>query len=177
MKTLFTLDDICNSDSLLVNMGYDGDNATLTLKKIDFVDVTSKTYDARTFIPDGDYCGDPCYVSELEFSEFPAGSMVQSKGDICSICINAEHSFIGDFDLAIICPNYDPNIPNGPGKATLKRKEAVSSPIGTPGTPDFHPEGTGGGGSHSLPIWYMSLVTADSTVESYPLTTPASFSW
>ncbi len=150
LKTLFTLDDICNSDSLLVNMGYDGDNATLTLKKIDFVDVTSKTYDARTFIPDGDYCGDPCYVSELEFSEFPAGSMVQSKGDICSICINAEHSFIGDFDLAIICPNYDPNIPNGPGKATLKRKEAVSSPIGTPGTPDFHPEGTGGGGSHYL---------------------------
>lgn len=155
LKTLFTLDDICNRDSLYVNMGYDGDNATLTLKKIDFVDISSKTYDALTYIPDGDNCGDPCYTSELEFSEFPAGSMVQSKGDICSVCINAEHSFIGDFDLALICPNYDPNNPNGLGRVVLKNKEAVpAGGSGTPGTPGFHPDGTGAGGGRWLGIPY-----------------------
>ncbi len=151
LKTLFTLDDICNRDSLYVNMGYSGDNATLILKKIDFVDINSKTYDARTFIPDGDYCGDPCYVSELEFSEFPAGSTVQSAGDICSVCINAEHSFIGDFDLAIICPNYDPNDMTGHGRAMLKRKEAVPAG-GFTDASGFHPEGTGAGGGHWLGI-------------------------
>ena len=145
LKTLFTLDDICNRDSLYVNMGYDGDNATLTLKKIDFVDVTSKTNNVRTFIPDGPQCDGPnCYTAEVEFSEFPAGSTVQSASDICSVCVNAEHSFMGDFELSVLCPIYgDPAYP-GLGKATLKAKNGDSS----------HPEGTGGGGGTYLGIPY-----------------------
>ena len=156
LKTLFTLDDICNRDSLYVNMGYDGDNATLTLKRIDFVDITSKTNNTRTFIPDGPNCDGPnCFTAEVEFSEFPAGSSVQSAGDICSICVNAEHSFMGDFDMSILCPTFgNPAFSQDHGRAVLKRKEAVSAPIGTPGTPDFHPEGSGGGGGMYLGIPY-----------------------
>ncbi len=142
LKTLFTLDDICNSDSLLVNMGYDGDNATLTLKKIDYVDVTTKTNSVRTFIPDGPNCPGTsnCYTADVEFTEFSGsgGGMVMSAGDICSVCVNFEHEFMGDFDLSIMCPTGN--------KSLLKRKPSYSGSIGVPGTADFHPEGAGGGG-------------------------------
>lgn len=151
LKTLFTLDDICNSDSLLVNMGYSGDNATLTLKKIDFVDITSKTNDIRTFIPDGPNCpGNNCYVAPVEFSEFSggggAGGTVQSADAICSICVNYEHSFMGDYSLALLCPTYqNPAYPPGHGRTILKLKESSST---------GHPSGTGGGGSRYTGVPY-----------------------
>lgn len=155
LKTLFTLDDICNRDSLLVNMGYDGDNATLTLKRIDYVDVTTKTNDIRTFIPDGPNCpGDNCYSADVEFTEFSGGGggggggTVQSAGDICSICVNYEHSFMADYSLALTCPTYqNPAYPPGHGRAVLKLKEQVTAGSG-------HPEGTGYGGGRYTGIPY-----------------------
>ncbi len=156
LKTLFTLQDICNRDSLLVNMGYDGDNATLTLKKIDFVDITTKTNYTRNFIPDGPQCPalPNCFSTPVEFTEFPAGSSVQDKGDICSICVNYEHSFMGDYQLNILCPTYqNPAYPQGHGKAILKNKESVPSG-GTPGQPHFHPAGTGAGSGRYTGIPY-----------------------
>ena len=154
LKTLFTLADICNRDSLMVNMGYDGDNATLTLRKIDYVDVTTKTNDIRTFIPDGPNCpGDNCYTAPVEFTEFSgggsggSGGYVSDKGDICSICVNYEHEFMGDYSLALLCPTYNnPAYPSGHGKAVLKLKETTSPP--------GHPAGTYGGGGRltGLPL-------------------------
>ncbi len=157
LKTLFTLEDICNSDSLMVNMGYDGDNATLTLKKIDYVDVTTKSNEVRTFIPDGPRCpGDNCYTAEVEFTEFSGGGggggggggTVTSAGDICSICVNYEHEFMGDYSLALTCPTYqNPAYPPGHGKTVLKLKESVAAGSG-------HPDGTGAGGGRftGLPL-------------------------
>ncbi len=105
IKTIFTLQDICNRDSLMVNMGYDGENATLTLRKVEQDSTVSKTYEVRTFIPDGCYCATPSYFeAPVEFTEFPNARKVTSAKDICSICINMEHSFLGDFYLTIVCP-------------------------------------------------------------------------
>ncbi|MBR6291173.1 MAG: gliding motility-associated C-terminal domain-containing protein [Bacteroidales bacterium] len=162
LKTLFTLADICNNDSLPVNMGYDGDNATLTLRRIDFVDITTKTNDVRTFIPDGPQCPNlpNCFNAPVEFEsgvDFPAGSTVQSEGDICSICVNYEHSFMGDYSLAITCPTYgNPAYPPGHGRAVLKLKESATNQPGVvPGMPDYHPQGTGAGGGRFTGIpWH-----------------------
>lgn len=105
IKTIFDLDNICNRDSLMVNMGYDGDNATLTLKKIVQDSAVSKTYEVRTFIPDGCNCAQPPYFeAPVEFTEFPNTKVVSSPKDICSICINMEHSFMGDIYITIVCP-------------------------------------------------------------------------
>ena len=125
MKTIFTLADICNNDSLLVNMGYDGDNATLTLKPIEFEDNKTQTNNIRTFIPDGPNCpGSNCYDAPVTFTEFPAGRLITSAEDICSICVNYEHEFMGDYDLKIKCPNNSP--------ALLKSKNAIAgAPAGT----------------------------------------------
>lgn len=104
LKTLFDLQTMCNTDSLLVNVGYDGDGATLTLKKIEFSKTATKTNPIRTFIPDGPHCADPCYEAPVTFNEFPSGRTVHSADDICSICLNYEHTFMGDYRTSIVCP-------------------------------------------------------------------------
>lgn len=127
IKTIYSLPAMCNNDSILVNVGYDGDNARLTLQKISFSRHESKTNDVRTFIPDGE-CPpdhpDGCFYAPVEFTEFPNRS-IQNKSDICSICVNFEHSYMGDYRLAIVCPTgqiavmkfaeqgHEPNIPAG----------------------------------------------------------------
>lgn len=104
IKTLFSLSHICNNASLMVNMGYDGENATLTLRKVETNETVSKTYEVRTFIPDGPYCEIQCYTAPVDFSEFPESRKVQTAEDICSICINMEHTYMGDISVFIVCP-------------------------------------------------------------------------
>lgn len=147
LKTIYDLNTICTTDSLLVSVGYDGDNATLTLRKIDYAQSITKVNDVKTFIPDGPQaadrqCGPRCYTADVEFTEFPVGRTIQSADDICSICVNYEHSYMGDYSLAIICP-ATAAAPNGQ-KAYLKYKNA---PTGYPGA-------AGGGGSRHTGIPY-----------------------
>lgn len=111
IKTIFPLNNMCSTDSNIVNIGYDGDNSTLTLQYISFAQQKSKTVDCKTFIPDGRgyNCAqadeDDGFRAPIFFDDFPAGRTVNSRGDICSICINYEHSFMGDYRLSIICPS------------------------------------------------------------------------
>lgn len=104
IKTIFSLPEICESDSLLVNVGYEGDNARLILQPISFMRSETQVNDVKTFIPDGPNCPTQCYSSPVFFTSFPQGRTIQSAEDICSICINYEHEFMGDYRLSIICP-------------------------------------------------------------------------
>lgn len=153
IKTIFDLASICNDESLKVNVGYDGDNGTLTLKKINFAKIVSKNNPVRRFIPDGK-CGDElCYEAPVTFTEF-GSKMVTSANDICSICINYEHSYMGDYRVAITCPIYDENVSHDRGRAVLKWGKAdpnpdpTRTPCGTcdPDAPYDSPDGTGAGG-------------------------------
>ena len=38
-------------------------------------------------------------------SGFPAGEVLDDISDIVSICVDIEHSFMGDFVLEIVCPD------------------------------------------------------------------------
>lgn len=172
LKTLFTLSSICSSDSLFVNMGYDGDNATLTLRKISYTDVKIKTNEVRTFIPDGPNCpgSDPCYRAPVVFNEFPGGLSVTKAGDICSICVNYEHEFMGDYTLAILCPSYTGSGTHG--KAFLKYKSCNDIPAGaTAGTGGGSGRYTGipygGGGHHSWEPSGSGPTVCDSTYSPY----------
>lgn len=155
LKTLFTLDEICNRDSLYVDMGYDGDNATLTLAHIEYEDMVSKTYTIRQFIPDGPNCTQygMCYSAPVVFDNFPNGRKVTEAGDICSICVNYEHSYMGDYQLSIYCPNYgQPGFPSGQGKAVLKYGGHTAATSPPPGV--TIPAGTTGGGYRYTGIPY-----------------------
>lgn len=133
IKTLYALPELCNRDSLLVNMGYDGDNATMTLHRIRPDSNSTKFNDALVFIPDGGTnissgCPSSYYEAPVEFTEFPNQRVLTKGEEICSICINIEHSFMGDIALSIVCPTgqeaflkygqYTSGRPSGPGSET-----------------------------------------------------------
>ncbi|MBL7950250.1 MAG: gliding motility-associated C-terminal domain-containing protein [Flavobacteriales bacterium] len=45
------------------------------------------------------------FVSEVTFTGFQPGSSLQSVEQLSSICVSMEHSFMGDLDILIECPN------------------------------------------------------------------------
>ena len=110
IKTIYDLNPICTTDSSIVNIGYEGGNASITLNKLEFAKTKSRSMECRTFLPDGtnkncpDQDNQGCFRATLTFDDFPAGRVVTSAADICSICINHEHSWIGDYNISIICP-------------------------------------------------------------------------
>ena len=147
IKTIFDLSSICSNDSLMVNVGYDGDNGTLTLKKIKFAKIVTKVNEVRTFIPDGPYCSTPCYQAPVDFTgEFPSSKKVTSPDEICSVCINYEHTFFGDYRIAIFCPIYDKNTSPTVGYAVLKWGKNGHTSTSDPDAPEDSPDGGSAGG-------------------------------
>lgn len=114
----------CNDTCILLTTSASSDSiaSTLTINPTPSTTV-SKSYDVKTFIPDGPNCPalGLCYTAEIEFTEFPPGRTITSGADVCSVCINYEHSFMGDYDLSIVCPTGS--------KSVLKYKNA---PTGLP---------------------------------------------
>ena len=110
VKEIKPVQSICNNDSVLLDVSFDSSSALLTLTQITQINSVSKENDARTFIPDGPNCAVECYEAPVTFVEFPAGQTITSAEDICSICINYEHSFMGDYRLSIICPNNSKSV-------------------------------------------------------------------
>ena len=56
----------------------------------------------ETFLPDGNGVS---YDSSIEVNCYSAGQTVTAISDIENICLNMEHSFLGDLNIKIICPN------------------------------------------------------------------------
>ena len=58
---------------------------------------------------DGDYCipdvQGECFPSEITFTQFAQGAIVDEVSDIESFFVNMEHSFMGDLTITFICPN------------------------------------------------------------------------
>ena len=115
IKTIYDLNPMCTTDSCIVNIGYEGANATITMQKISFNKQKTRTLDCRTFIPDGRYAGacadaEKCFYATITFDDFPAGKMVESAEDVCSICLNMEHEYLGDVHARIVCPTGQQSI-------------------------------------------------------------------
>lgn len=55
-----------------------------------------------TYLPDGSGAQ---YQAPVEISGFPNGATIQDSTDLNEVCINMEHSFLGDLEIALQCPN------------------------------------------------------------------------
>lgn len=76
------------------------------------------------------------YTSELNFDFFEDGATLESCDDLLSVTVNMEHSYMGDLDMSITCPDGTTvslmSFPNGGGGCFLG--EAVDDGSNTPGT-------------------------------------------
>ena len=55
-----------------------------------------------TYLPDGSGVN---YETEIEIDQFEAGQIVEDPSDIIDICVTMEHSFLGDLEMMLTCPN------------------------------------------------------------------------
>ena len=104
IKTVSPIPDMCSGQVFAFNVGYEGNN-TIKIDSILFERGATQRFDSAVFIPDGPNCSQPCYESPVTFTEFVPGAVINSVDDILSICVNMEHSFLGDLSLEIVCPN------------------------------------------------------------------------
>lgn len=72
------------------------------------------------FLPDGN---NVCYQTSLKFTDFNPNQTLTNINDLLGICVNMEHSWIGDLDITITCPNGSSVIlvpfPNSAGSLNL----------------------------------------------------------
>ena len=108
IKTVQQLPDMCSGTEMGFAVGY-GENSQIIVDSLDFGRQAKERYENTVFIPDGPNCpnadGSICYNAPVTFDQFPAGATVGSAEDIMAICINMEHTFIGDLGFQIVCPN------------------------------------------------------------------------
>lgn len=108
IKTIDPIPDMCSGESFTFNVGY-GPGNTIKIDSINFARGLKERYDSTVFIPDGPNCqganGSQCYEAPVTFDQFLPGAVLNSADELFSICMNAEHSFIGDLSFEIVCPS------------------------------------------------------------------------
>jgi len=106
IKTVSPLPDMCSGQLFLLNVGYSGNNS-VNIDSIKFIKEAKERYVNTVFIPDGPFCasGTQCYLAPVTFNQFRPSSTIISAQDVKSICINMEHSYLGDLDISIVCPS------------------------------------------------------------------------
>lgn len=89
-----------------------GETITLVFNTSATTDCAPKAFSTnqRVFLPDGPYCGILAVNATLEVTGFPEGMTIQSADEIASLCLNYEHSFLGDHTIELICPNGQTSI-------------------------------------------------------------------
>ena len=102
------LDDVCQGTEIPLLISMD-EAADIIVSEVGSTQESSLAVDSTVFIPDGPNCasqlGSQCYSSAVNFTSFPPGATVTSAADILGVRLNIEHSFIGDINISLICPN------------------------------------------------------------------------
>jgi len=141
-------DDICLGQSTTI---------TGAVTPSPFTRVCAPPVSGTTFLPDG---AGNSYISFVPVDCFPFGSTITSANQITSVCIDMEHSYLGDLEIRLVsptgqsiilkaypggggtylgCPLDDPAIGPGTGRtycftpsATTLLLNGPTSPCGTP---------------------------------------------
>lgn len=107
IRSVQLFDDICSGTIIdSIRVGYDS-LSVISIDTISNTRTSSLSFDSLLHLPDGPNCpGLPrCYDATVYFTDFAPGATLTNANDIVSICFTMEHSFIGDFEMYLICPN------------------------------------------------------------------------
>jgi subtilisin-like proprotein convertase family protein len=75
-------------------------NAVVTMTP--YIQNCTPPVSGTTFLPDGTGVS---YQTAITVNCFASNQTVQSASDITNVCLNMEHSYLGDLDITLICPN------------------------------------------------------------------------
>lgn len=111
-------DTLCFGDTLILNGQ---------------VETTAPIFETDTIaLPDGSY---EVYQSPLTFTIFPPEAVLTDINDIESVCLNIEHSYPGDLNIRLYCPNGQfVNLLNNPN---LCEDNFLGEPVRTNTLPDL----------------------------------------
>ena len=97
-------ENICVGEEVTLTVGRDGSPFSVDYNPtpVEFSFNTSQTFSELTELPDGNGTE---YSSPLVFSNFNPGQTLGQPSDIVRICASMEHSYLGDLDIWITCPD------------------------------------------------------------------------
>ena len=101
--TDYALGEICVGNSREITIG--GAGSDIQANSESHTIEAYLGYEETIFIPDGPNCTEQCYESSVIIDDFDEGATITSVDDINYVKMNMEHSFIGDLQLKITCPN------------------------------------------------------------------------
>ncbi len=55
-----------------------------------------------TYLPDG---SGQNYTTDIDIQGFPVGATIQNGTDVSRVCLKMEHSYLGDLEMKLSCPN------------------------------------------------------------------------
>lgn len=86
------------------------------------------TFGVQLYLPDGNGVS---YQTEITIAGYAPGQTIQGPDDLEQLCVNMEHSYLGDLEIELTCPNGQTIIlKQYPGGANT----FLGSPIDTPGS-------------------------------------------
>jgi subtilisin-like proprotein convertase family protein len=99
------------------------------------------SYNQITYLPDGSGVN---YETNILVEDMPVGSVYEGGAGFLEICVNMEHSYLGDLEMMLTCPNgtsvnifnaYTGNglFPGGTGGGGTYLGQALDNGNGTPG--------------------------------------------
>lgn len=100
------LPDVCSGTPVELNVGYTAGSDVL-VEPIVSTQQYSLGFDSVMYIPDGGSlaCATECYSTMVTFTEFGPTQKITNINDIISICFTMEHTWLGDLQFKLVCPN------------------------------------------------------------------------
>lgn len=97
-STAATVDTICFGESF---------DLEGNVEPVEWSNATPTQIAGTTYLPDGSGVS---YSSTLTFNDFAPGATVSTVTDIIDVWLDIEHSYLGDLEIEIICPNNQSSI-------------------------------------------------------------------
>lgn len=99
--TILTEDTICPGETALLLGGVTpADTAGVQATQGAFIN--GGIFAGLTFLPDGSGIN---YETDIEITHFDSAQVVQNASDIIDMCVTMEHSYLGDLEMQLTCPN------------------------------------------------------------------------
>jgi subtilisin-like proprotein convertase family protein len=119
------------------------------------------TFAGLTFLPDG---AGQMYQTDIPMSGFDSTAVITSAADIEQICLDIEHSYIGDIEIALTCPNGTTvSLMNAYNQTPFGWAELVPGGCGN-GIGTFLGNDTNiDGGNPGSPVWTYCFSTTNNT--------------